>query len=235
MYQLYIASKNYSSWSLRPWILLRVLNIPFEEKLYLFEDDNRATFRQFSPTGKVPCLQADALTVWDSLAITEYVAEQYPAVWPADKTARAWARCAAAEMHSGFATLRNMCSMNCSIRVQLHEVPQALQRDIDRIDELWREGLTRFGGPFLAGSQFSAADAFFAPVAFRVAGYGLQLSEASQAYVQRLLDLPAMQEWALAGRQEPVHDLHERDCLQYGSLITDVRTAGRAAVQGVAP
>lgn len=231
MYQLYIASKNYSSWSLRPWILLKVLNIPFEEKLYLFEDDNHATFRQFSPTGKVPCLQADGLTIWDSLAITEYVAEHYPAVWPDDKIARAWARCATAEMHSGFATLRSMCSMNCSIQVQLHEVPDALQRDIVRIDGLWNEGLIRFGGPFLAGKQFSAVDAFFAPVAFRVAGYGLQVSDAGRAYVQRLLDLPAMQEWALAGQQEPRHELHERDCLQYGSLIRDVRAAGQDTAQ----
>lgn len=230
MYQLYIASKNYSSWSLRPWILLKVLDIPFEEKLYLFEDDNRAAFRQFSPTGKVPCLLADGLTIWDSLAITEFVAEQYPAVWPADATARAWARCAAAEMHSGFATLRSMCSMNCSIQVQLHEIPAALQRDIERIDELWTEGLNRFGGPYLAGSQFSAVDAFFAPVAFRVAGYGLPLSAVSKAYVQRLLGLPGMQEWATVGQQEPRHELHERDCLQYGSLIHDIRTAGQDAV-----
>lgn len=225
MYQLYIASKNYSSWSLRPWVLLKMLNVPFEEKLYLFEDDNRVVFRQFSPTGKVPCLLADGLTVWDSLAITEFVAEHYPAVWPADPAARTWARCAAAEMHSGFTTLRSMCSMNCSIQVQLHEVPAALQRDIERIDELWNEGLSRFGGPYLAGSQFSAVDAFFAPVAFRVAGYGLPLSATSHAYVQRLLDLPAMQEWAAAGQQEPRHELHERDCLHYGSLIADVRLA----------
>jgi glutathione S-transferase len=109
--------------------------------------------------------------VWDSLAISEYVAEAHPPVWPRETAARAWARCASAEMHSGFSALRNECSMSCGQRVQLHRSSEALKQDLARIDELWREGTRLFGGPFLAGSQFTAVDAFFAPVVFRVQSY----------------------------------------------------------------
>lgn len=107
------------------------------------------------------------------MAITEYLAEQHPGVWPADAKTRAWARCAAAEMHSGFTALRNTCSMSCGVRVKMNEISPALRNDINRIGELWQEGLTRFGGPFLAGKQFSAVDAFFAPVVFRIKTYQL--------------------------------------------------------------
>ncbi|GAB7204948.1 hypothetical protein OS31_19000 [Dickeya oryzae] len=164
MYQLHIANKNYSSWSLRPWILLKTLDIPFEEILTPFAPAPVQTaFKTFSPTGKVPCLVDDGITVWDSLSITEYLAEDVPAVWPQDKAARAWARSAAAEMHSGFNALRNQCSMSCGVRVELHAITPELQRDIDRLNQLWQEGIARFGGPFLAGAQFSAVDAFFRP------------------------------------------------------------------------
>lgn len=225
MYQLYIANKNYSSWSLRPWVLMRVLNISFEERLVKFEaTGNYERFRKFSPTGKVPCLVDGSTTVWDSLAIAEYLAEQHPNVWPRDRAARAWARSAAAEMHSSFATLRERCTMNCGIRVRLHEMPYALEQDIARIGELWNDGLTRFGGPFLAGKEFTAVDAFFAPVAFRIQTYGLELDEQASAYAARLRDLPAMQEWyrdALAEtyRDEP----HEEDARRLGTWLEDFR------------
>src|ERR1043165_783716 len=133
--KLYIANKNYSSWSLRPWLLLRELGIAFEEHSVRFESaSNWEAFRRFSPNGRVPCLVDGDTTVWDSLAITEYLAEKHPSVWPADVKARAWARCAAAEMHSGFGTLRARCSMSCGIRMRLHEMPDALRRDVSRID-----------------------------------------------------------------------------------------------------
>src|SRR5690606_8524787 len=131
----------------------------------------------FSPSGKVPCLVDGETVVWDSLAIVEYLAEKHEGVWPSDARARAWARCASAEMHSGFTALRTHCSMTCGQRIRLHEYPDALKRDVDRLCELWRSGLESFGGPFLAGRRFSAVDAYFAPVAFRVQSYELTLVE----------------------------------------------------------
>lgn len=223
MYTLFIANKNYSSWSLRPWLLMTKLNIPFEENIALFGEDNWNAFRKFSPTGKVPCLLADHITVWDSLAITEFLAESYPQVWPMSIRARAWARSAAAEMHSGFGTLREMCSMNCSIQVQLNHITAELQKDMTRIDELWNEGLREFGGPFLAGSEFTAVDAFFAPVVLRIASYGLHLSDAAMAYCEQIQQLPALHAWISAGQREPRNEKYEAACVQYGQLTHDVR------------
>lgn len=217
---LHIANKNYSSWSLRPWVLLRALDVPFEERVHRFGDD----FRAFSPSARVPCLHDGDLVVWDSLAITEHVAETWPAVWPDDRAARAWARSAAAEMHSSFGALREQCSMSCGIRVALHRVGPDLQRDLDRLDALWGEGLARFGGPFLAGGAFTAVDAFFAPVAFRVQTYGLALAPASLAWVDRVLALPPMRAWyadALAEtwRDEP----HDALVPSRGKVTADLR------------
>lgn len=226
MYQLYIANKNYSSWSLRPWLLMTTLNIPFQEKSVHFTDNNWGAFRIFSPSGKVPCLVAEHITVWDSLAITEFVAESNPQVWPMNVRARAWARSASAEMHAGFGTLREMCSMNCSIQIQLHQITDDLQKDITRIDELWNEGLKEFGGNFLAGSEFTAVDAFFAPVVLRIATYGLQLSDAAMAYCELIQNLPALQTWIKTGQLEPPEVAHEDVCVQYGKLIHDVRRTG---------
>lgn len=225
MYTLYIANKNYSSWSLRPWILMRELGIPFEERLMPFQAaSNWDSFRTFSPSGKVPCLVDADQPVWDSLAIAEYLAERHAAVWPIDPRARAWARCAAAEMHSGFSTLREECSMSCGIRVKLHERPAALSSDIARIEELWNEGLQRFGGPFLCGASFTAADAFFAPVAFRVQTYGLELEPNAASYVNRLLALPGMQTWYAEALAEPWRDeMHEELTLRKGTIVQDLR------------
>jgi glutathione S-transferase len=226
MYSLYIANKNYSSWSLRPWVLMQALAIPFEEKLVPFQESNWQEFRTFSPTGKVPCLHDGEITVWDSLAIAEYLAESHPGVWAEDRLARAWSRSAAAEMHSGFSPLRQQCSMNCGIRIQLHAISSSLQQDIDRLNELWGEGLDRFGGLFLAGDKFTAVDAFFAPVAFRVQTYNLPLSEQAIAYVDRLLALPAMHSWQSAALQEPWREVgHEAEVLQSGTLTADYRQA----------
>lgn len=225
MYTLHIANKNYSSWSLRPWILMEALGIEFNEKLHPFPEKNVSEiYRVFSPTGKVPCLQDNDLVVWDSLAITEYLAEEHDGVWPKDKIARAWARSAAAEMHSGFQSLRNNCGMNCGLRIQLHHISPALQRDIQRIDELWREGLKKFGGPFLAGEKFTAVDAFFAPVAFRVQTYHLHLSDISKQYMQHLLHFPPMQKWYDAALIEIWREpAHENEALTAGQLVADHR------------
>ncbi|OSM96898.1 MULTISPECIES: glutathione S-transferase family protein [Lonsdalea] len=226
MYQLYIANKNYSSWSLRPWVLLQELNIPFEETLVPFSPGiSQPAFKTFSPSGKVPCLVDGDLTVWDSLAITEYLAERHADVWPGDAAARAWARCASAEMHSGFSTLREVCGMNCGIRVTLHEITPALQRDLERLNQLWEEGLTRFEGPFLAGAQFSAVDAFYAPVVFRIRTYGLPLTPLATQYYTTLLALPAMQQWLEQAQLEPWREQeHEATWEKYGTLEQDERT-----------
>jgi glutathione S-transferase len=227
MYRLYIANKNYSSWSLRPWVLMRECGIAFEEQVTPFiPGSNYEPFRKFSPSGKVPCLIDGDITVWDSMGIAEYLAERHANVWPNDKVARAWARCAAAEMHSGFAALRTTCTMTCGVRVQLQQMPDAVTRDLARLNELWSEGLHRFGGPFLAGKEFSAVDAFFAPVAFRVQTYQLQLNAPAMAYVTRMLTLSSMQQWyaeALAEtwRDEP----HEAEMFAAGKVIADYRRA----------
>lgn len=225
MFKLFIGNKNYSSWSLRPWILMRQLGISFEEVLVPFGE---GAFDAFSPTGKVPCLIDGTSVIWDSLAIAEYLAEQNPAVWPADREARAWARSAAAEMHSGFPALREVCTTNCGIRVQLKERPSALDRDIARIASLWSDGLSRFGGPWLAGPAFSAVDAFFAPVAFRFQTYGIALDGRCAGYVRRLLELPHMKAWYAAALAEPYRDLpHEEEALRAGLIVQDLRHRGK--------
>ncbi|HGU9770677.1 TPA: glutathione S-transferase family protein [Morganella morganii] len=202
--QLWIANKNYSSWSLRPWFLLKALNIPFDEQLATFVPGGSSyeKFLRFSPSGLVPCLVTADTTVWDSLAICEYIAEDYPHVWPQEKTARAWARSAAAEMHSGFTTLRRECPLNCSESRSAAEMTPELQKECQRLDKIWCEGLTRFGGPWLAGENISAADAFYVPVALRARTYQLPFSAAAQAWVDRILAHPAIIEWCEAAAKE---------------------------------
>jgi glutathione S-transferase len=223
VYELHIANKNYSSWSLRPWVLLRARGIDFVEHLHPFAESNWDAFRTFSPSGRVPCLHDGDVVVWDSLAIAEYLAERHP-LWPADGRARAWARCATAEMHSGFATLRQVCSMNVGLRVALGSHPPALTADVQRIDELWNEGLTRFGGPWLAGQEFTVVDAFYCPVAYRFRTYGLELTGAARGCLQRMLELPAMREWEKAALDEPWREnSHELDIERYGTITADLR------------
>jgi glutathione S-transferase len=224
MYELYIANKNYSSWSLRPWALMKELDVPFKETLVPFSPTRHEDYLKFSPSGKVPCLDDHGTIVWDSLAIVEYLAERYGRVWPLDPEARAWARSASAEMHSGFTTLRNDCGMNCGLRIELATRSEKLLADIARIAELWEDGLTRFGGPFLAGKRFSAVDAFFCPVAFRAQTFGILDHGVAGEYVQRLLALPAMQDWYKQALAEPFRDPpHEEDALSAGRITADLR------------
>jgi glutathione S-transferase len=221
MYDLYIGNKNYSSWSLRPWVLLKELAIPFRERPVIFGTDR---FTDFSPTGKVPCLIDGKTTVWDSLAITEYLGERHANVWPAESAARAWARSAAAEMHSGFFTLRDICTMNCGIRVKLREVSPALKRDLSRLEELWAEGLARSGGPFLTGAKFCAVDAFYAPVAFRLQTYEPPVTADARRYAAQLLALPSMQEWYRGALAETARDEpHEAEARVVGEWTADLR------------
>ncbi|MDR3473870.1 MAG: glutathione S-transferase family protein [Devosia sp.] len=223
-YELYIGNRTYSSWSLRPWVLMKELDIPFKETLVPFSPTRHADYLKFSPSGKVPCLDDHGTVVWDSLAIAEYLAERYGRVWPLDPEARAFARCAAAEMHSGFAALRNTCSMVCGIRVELNAITPALQADIDRISELWTQGLTRFGGPFLAGKRFTAADAFYCPVAFRAQTYGILAEGVAGEYVARLLALPAMQDWYQTALAETWRwPSSEADAVKAGTITADLR------------
>jgi len=225
MKQLYIANKNYSSWSLRSWVLMKELNIVFEEQKQAFSSgSNWQEFRHFSPNGLVPCLLDGEEVIWDSLAIAEYLAESYPNVWSESKKARTWARCASAEMHSGFVNLRNQCAMNCGLRIQLNKITEGLQKDIDRLDELWNQGLNQFKGPFLAGNTFTAVDAFYTPVAFRIQTFDLKLSDTSHQYINRILNLDSMQSWYKEALKEPWREKgHEQEALDSGKILQDYR------------
>lgn len=225
MYQLFIANKNYSSWSLRPWVLMRTLGIAFTERQVPFGNlAGQPDFRSFSPNGCVPCLIDGDIAVWDSLAIVEYLAERHASVWPSDARARAWARSAAAEMHSGFHTLRNLCGMSCGVRVSLKELPASLEKDIARIGELWNQGLECFGGPFLAGDRFTAVDAFYAPVVFRAQTYALDFGGRSGDYAATMRGLAAMREWYDAALAETLRDQpHEDEVMAAGTITLDLR------------
>ena len=226
MYTLYIGNKNYSSWSLRPWVMMHALAIPFQEQVVPFDEGSSwKKFRDFSSSGLVPCLHDGETVVWDSLAITEYLAESHSDVWPSGRNARAWSRSVVGEMHSGFAQLRGQCPMNCGVRVDIHEIDKFLQKDLQRIDEIWTEGLERHGGPFLAGPTFSAVDAFYAPVAFRVQTFGLPLGDTAKQYAERMLKHSSMQEWYESALQEPWREVqHEEEIAATGRVTMDYRT-----------
>ncbi|WP_428504574.1 glutathione S-transferase family protein [Roseateles sp.] len=218
--KLYIGNKNYSSWSMRPWVLLKAFGIPFEEVKLRFDFSPGSAFYQalaaLTPVGKVPLLvEDDGFAVWDTLAITETLAEQHPehAIWPRDARQRARARSLCAEMHAGFGALRSLCPMNIdadlrTVGTRLLTTEPKLKVDLARIDALWSEALAASGGPFMFGA-FSAADAYFAPVVMRVTRYGLPLSATAQAYVQAVEAHPAVQAFvtdALAERDFIVED-----------------------------
>ncbi|HWZ70503.1 MAG TPA: glutathione S-transferase family protein [Casimicrobiaceae bacterium] len=206
MYTLYIGNKNYSTWSLRSWVLMKTAGIPFrEQRLALYEAGSSARIRAHSPSAKVPCLHDGTMVVWDSMAIAEYLAERHPGLWPADREARAWARSAAAEMHSGFSKLRNELGMNLRLR-ETRVASPAVAAEIERITEIWRDGRQRFGegGGFLCGS-FGIVDAFYCPVAFRFHCYAVALTGECAAYHRRLMALPAMQEWLADAMRESEH------------------------------
>ena len=225
MYRLITANRNYSSWSLRPWVLMRTLEIPFEDEIVTFAGlNNYDEFRGFAPNGMVPVLVDGETTVWDSLAIALYLADRHPGVWPTDPDAKAWAQCVACEMHSGFAALRNDCTMNVGVRVQRGPESHALLRDLTRIAEIFEEGLHRFGGPFLAGPTMTAADAFYAPVVFRVRTYALDLDDLGQSWVERMLALQAMKDWESQALAETYREEgHEAELAAAGSIIADHR------------
>lgn len=207
MLTLVIGNKNYSSWSLRPWLLLRQAQIPFTEiRVPLYRDpDFKRKILRYSPSGKVPVLIDGDIAVWESLAICEYMAECCPEkqLWPADTAARALARSISSEMHAGFAKLRQHMSMNC--RKQFPDKGRApgVQEEIDRVCAIWNDCRKRFGasGPFLFGN-FSVADAMYAPVAIRFHAYVVSVDAVSESYFRTLLALPAMQEWMAAARAE---------------------------------
>ena len=224
-YTLVTANRNYSSWSLRPWLLMTALGIAFEDRVEPFlAPVNYDAFRAFSPTGQVPVLIDGTRTVWDSLGIILYLAERHDGVWPAGEEARAWAMCAAAEMHGGFSALRNERTMNIGVRVDAAPGSAALDRDVARITELWAEGLDRFGGPWLAGADFTAVDAFYAPVAFRVRTYGIDVGPAGLAWVERIIAHPAMRDWEATALAETWREeSHEADLATCGSIIADFR------------
>ena len=224
-YVLITANRNYSSWSLRPWVLMKALDIPFADRLEPFtKPSNYAEFRSFSPTGQVPALIDGEHSLWDSLGIVLYLADRHPAVWPQDPAARAFAQCVTAEMHSGFAALRNYCTMNVGVRVKPHAPAGLLARDIARVREIFETGLTRFGGPWLAGPEFTAADAFYAPVAFRIRTYGLDLGPLAQQWVDAVLAHPAMLEWETAALAESWREVsHEEELAAAGEIVADYR------------
>ena len=226
MYVLITANRNYSSWSLRPWVLLKGLGIAFEDQIEPFTNPiNYDEVRSFSPTGQVPALLDEGRTVYDSLGITLYLADRHEGVWPADPDARAWAQCAVAEMHSGFTALRSDCTMNVGVRVTPKPPSGALRLDVARIRELFAEGLSRFGGPYLAGASFTAVDAFFAPVAFRIRTYGLDAG-AGQAWVDHMLAHPAMLDWEQQALAESWREeSHEAELAAAGAITADYRTA----------
>ena len=203
---LYIAYKNYSSWSLRPWLAMKVGDIPFAETLLPFAHGNSLTqfSEQYGVPAQVPVLIVEDLVIWDSLAILEYLAECYPErqLWPASNALRALARSAAAEMHSGFQALRSQFPMNC--RTEKSVPPSdAVTQELQRLAEIWArfEQADKPEGPFLAG-EFSNVDAMFAPVMWRVRNYGLKVSPAFDRWTQAMYDLPAMQEWLASARAE---------------------------------
>ena len=210
---LVIANKLYSSWSLRPWLLLRQLGIPFEEIVVpLDTPEFRAEVAKHSPAGKVPVLVEGDVAVWESLAIMDHVGESFDdaEVWPRDPHARAMARSVAAEMHAGFQALRKACPMNLGKRFAAKDRGPEVQRNIDRITAIFREARGRFGsgGPFLFGA-FSAADAMYAPICTRLDTYSIPLDPVSQEYVGTMLALPAFQEWRAAALREPWTVAHD--------------------------
>lgn len=228
--QLVIGNKNYSSWSMRPWLLMRGFELPFEEVRVRFDSfDAGSRFKQtllgYTPTGRVPVLVDGDLRVWDSLAIAEYLAERFPqhAMWPRDAAARARARCVCAEMHGGFSALRSHFPVNIEARlpevgarVLAHE-PQVVA-DLQRIEAIWTDALSASGGPFLFGA-FGIADAYFAPVATRLRTYGVAVSPEAEAWIDRLYATPALQQWVAEA-------LAERDFLVFEEPYRSAAEAG---------
>lgn len=211
--KLVIANKNYSSWSMRPWLLVKHFGIPFEEiMVWLYRSDTRESILKYSPSGRVPVLIDDGgHVVWDSLAIAETLADRFPqhALWPTDPVARALARSVSAEMHSSFGDIREAMPMNIKVRrPDIGQRPQ-LQSSVARIDALWSECLSKSGGPFLFG-EFCIADAMYAPVVMRFTSYQpVGLSQDALAYMERVKALPAVAEWIADSKTEPAIEYYD--------------------------
>lgn len=207
MLKLVIANKLYSSWSMRPWLVLSAFEIPFDEIIIpLRQPESRARVLEFSPSGKVPALVSGDQTIWESMAIIETLAERFPqhAIWPKDATARAHARSISNEMHGGFQTLRQACPINLGARYAAPAMTDPLKANIDRIETIWREALFKYsrGGPFLYGA-FSAADAMYAPVVTRLDTYTLPVSAEARRYMDAILAHPSVAAWRDAALEEP--------------------------------
>ena len=205
MYTLYLGNKNYSSWSLRGYFAAKLSGAPYAEVMVALQGEAQPNpeNRSFSPSARLPCLHDNGTVVWDSLAIAEYLAERHSGMWPADSSARAWARCVACEMHSGFSALRNEMTMCVRERVDVRPWSAALAADIARVTEIWNEGRQRFGGGgrFLC-SAVSLADAFYAPVAYRFRTYAVSPEGAAADYLRDLIAHPFMREWEDAALKE---------------------------------
>ena len=205
-FTLVIGNKNYSSWSLRPWLVMKQFGIEFNEIcIPLYQPETQSQLNQYSPSGKVPVLIHDKQTIWDSLAICEYLVETFPTLnlYPQDKNARAVARSSSAEMHSGFQHLRQNMPMNCCAVLPGKGMTPDVQKDIERITNIWRQLREQFSkqGNMLFG-KFTIADAMYAPVILRFKTYGVQLNSICQDYSKAVLELPAMQQWLEAAKNE---------------------------------
>lgn len=222
MLDLYIGNKNYSSWSLRAWLLLKHFDIPFREHMVSVAGrDYNALLKPLAGNARVPCLHDEGFQVWESIAIAEYLAEQIPGIWPADRRARARARCIAAEMHAGFAKLRTAMPMNLKFKLKGKPATPEVQREIDRIVEIWEEARNQFSsdnGPYLFG-EFSAADAMYAPIVWRLHIYNVALPPVAAAYSTAMLAHPAMQEWHASALQESeAHAHYDKLAEEYGGM-----------------
>ncbi|MBI2276975.1 MAG: glutathione S-transferase [Dechloromonas sp.] len=220
MFDLYIGNKNYSSWSLRPWLLMKHFAVPFTEHLVSVAGrDYNPALKPLAGNARVPSLHEDGFQVWESIAIAEFLAERYPAMWPADPRARARARSISAEMHAGFAQLRTAMPMNLKFKLKGKPPTPEVQRDIDRVAEIWEEARMRFAtadGPYLFGN-FSVADAMFAPVVWRFEVYNVALPPVAAAYRDAMLAHPAMREWYAAGIGESeAHAHYDKLADEYG-------------------
>ncbi|PJZ71465.1 glutathione S-transferase [Leptospira perolatii] len=204
-FKLVLGTKNYSSWSLRPWILLKQFGIPFSETILTVQHESfPKEIQRYSRAGKVPVLIDGVISVWDSLSIAEYVAEAFPEkhLWPQDSVARAKARSITAEMHSGFLSLRQNCIFNFTGRFN-PPVSEAVEKDVHRIVEIWEECIKEFGGPFLFGKEFCVADAFYAPIVSRFTSYNIPISsEIGKKYMSTIQSLPSYQEWSKLAVEE---------------------------------
>jgi glutathione S-transferase len=220
MFDLYIGNKNYSSWSLRPWLLMKHFGVPFTEHMVSVAGrDYNPALKPLAGNARVPSLHEDGFQVWESIAIAEFLAERYPAMWPADAKARARARSISAEMHAGFAKLRTAMPMNLKFKLKGKPATPEVQRDIDRVIEIWEEARNRFAtadGPWLFG-DFSVADAMFAPIACRFDVYNVALPPVAAAWRDTLLAHPAMREWSAAALLESeAHAHYDKLAEEYG-------------------